>query len=190
MMKYDLERVTVQKPVPVGRSDQAVTRIVVAVLTLGVVGVSVGFMCVKPMPTPQTRPDAGPSAIFGQTMAPEPISCPEPEPCPDCTFLSRFVYRLDVESANPREVRDVLHRSYIESRYTPTTVSETGDWGICQINAATHPETDAERLLVDPEYAAVECLRVYRAAWNRCGKRWECCYRHGVKGCRNKRKAK
>ena len=135
-----------------------------------------------------TWPPDGPSEIFGVSESPElpePIVCPEPPPCPGCTFLSRFVYRLDVESANPREVRDVLHRAFVESRYTPATVSETGDYGICQINADAHPETDADRLLVDPEYAAVECLRAYRDAYRACGKKWECCYQRGIRGCRN-----
>jgi hypothetical protein len=113
-----------------------------------------------------------------------PVSCDVPK-CPDRSFLSRFVYRLDVESATPTEIRDVLNRCYVETRFTPTSVSDTGDWGICQINARAWPDVDTSRLLTDPEYAAVECLRVYRVMRRACGADWQCCYRHGVNGCKN-----
>jgi hypothetical protein len=133
-----------------------------------------------------TWPPDGPLEIFGVSELPElPESAPCPV-CPDYSFLARFVGALDDANATPREIRDVLHRSYIESRYNAGVVSSTGDYGICQINQKAHPETDVERLLTDPEYAAGECLRVYRVFYKACGAEWQCCYRYGIRGCKGR----
>jgi hypothetical protein len=136
----------------------------------------------KPAPVTQTWPEAGPSSVFGMTQA------PDVEPCPDCecdkTWLAQFVHALDTSATSPLEVRDVLARAYTESRFTPSIVSDTGDWGICQINIASWPEYDGARLLTDPEYAAGACLAVYRVYRAKCGDNWQCCYRRGVVGCR------
>lgn len=134
----------------------------------------------------QVWPDDGPSEIFGQTLSPEPVACTLCE-CRDCesgTWLAQFVHYLDNLAENPREIKDVLNRAYTETRLTPSAVSETGDWGICQINRASWPDVDVERLLHDPEYAAVECLRVYRVYFKICGPRWQQCYRKGKRGAR------
>ena len=156
-------------------------------LALVLVGSAIAF-CLAGAPiskvTPQDWPEGGASEVFGQTMAPEaePVVCP---PCRDCesgTWLARFVHHLDNLADNPREIRDVLNRCYTETRLTPSAVSEAGDWGICQINARAWPDVDVERLLTDPEYAAGECLRVYRVFFKACGDRWQCCYRRGLQG--------
>lgn len=128
---------------------------------------------------PQTWPDAGPSEIFGMSTMPEPIPCPS---CPMSTWLAQFVHSLDELAETPVEVRDVLANCYDESRYTPTVVSGTGDWGICQINARSWPDVDVQRLIFDPEYAAEQCLRVYRVYYRACGDKWRDCYRRGVRG--------
>lgn len=134
----------------------------------------------------QKSPGEGPSEVFGETMMHELTPCPLCE-CRDCesgTWLAQFVHHLDNLAENPMEIRDVLNRAYTETRLTPSAVSETGDWGICQINARAWPDVDTSRLLDDPEYAAVECLRVYRVMVSRCGKDWNCCYVKGVRGCK------
>lgn len=133
----------------------------------------------------QTWPEAGPSSVFGASQCPSNDRCQVPA-CHHYGFLARFVEALDAGAENPREIRDVLNRSYIESRYNPQAVSSTGDYGICQINQKAHPETDVERVLTDPEYAAGECLRVYRVFYRACGAGWQCCYRYGIKGCKGR----
>jgi hypothetical protein len=180
MAEFDLGRVTVPKPKPITNPDRhGKAWIGLAVMVTALI---VGLCASRPTkPVAMTYPDAGPSDVLGQTTAPEPPPCPV---CPDYSFLARFVGALDDANATPREIRDVLHRSYIESRYNAGVVSSTGDYGICQINQKAHPETDVERLLTDPEYAAGECLRVYRVMFEKCGEDWQCCYRYGVRGCK------
>lgn len=182
--EYDFERLTVPEPEPVTDPDRHGKRwIGVAVMAVALI---VGLCASQPSkPAPMTYPEAGPSDVFGQTLAPEPVTCPACT-CPDCSFLARFVGALDDAAATPREIRDVLHRCYTESRFTPAAVSATGDYGICQINAGAHPETDVDRLLTDPVYAAGECLRMYRGVFAACGDGWECCYRFGIRGCKGR----
>ena len=183
MTEYDFGRVTVPEPEPVAvEHDRHGKRwIGLAVITLGIVaGCYFGHMHKRVV---ETYPPDGPSATFGQTTAPEPDRCEVPQ-CHEYGFLARFVDALDRDAESPVEVRDVLARSYAESRFTPTAVSDTGDYGICQLNAVANPDVDVQRLTTDPEYAAVECLRVYRIVKVRCGDNWQCCYRRGVAGCR------
>lgn len=154
------------------------------ILLLCIVGIAVSPWFPVQSGGEQVWPDEGPSEIFGQTLMQEPTPCPPCE-CRDCesgTWLAQFVHHLDNEADTPREIRDVLNRSYTETRLTPSAVSETGDWGICQINRRSWPDVDVERLLADPEYAAVECLRVYRVYFKACGSRWQECYRYGKRG--------
>jgi hypothetical protein len=156
------------------------------ILLLCIVGIAVSPWFPVQSGGEQVWPDEGPSEIFGQTLMQEPTPC-APCECRDCesgTWLAQFVHHLDNLAENPREIRDVLNRAYTETRLTPSAVSETGDWGICQINARAWPDVDTERLLVDPEYAAVECLRVYRVYFKICGPRWQECYRKGRRGAR------
>jgi hypothetical protein len=182
--EYDFDRLTVPEPVPVTDPDRHSKRwIGLAVMCVALI---VGLCASQPSkPGPMAYPEAGPSDVFGQTTAPELPACPTCT-CPDCSYLARFVGALDDMSATPREIRDVLHRAYTESRFNPGAVSSTGDYGICQINAGAHPETDTDRLLIDPVYAAGECLRVYRGVFAVCGTDWQCCYRYGVKGCKGR----
>lgn len=182
------ERLTVPKPAPVADSKSTlnVDWPAVIVVVICVIGIAVGLSrSQEPSPLAETWPDNGPSSVFGQTLAPEPIPCPDCT-CPDCSWLARFVGALDDQSANPREIRDVLHRSFTESRFTPAAVSATGDYGICQINRVANPDVDVDRLLTDPVYAAGECLRVYRVMFDTCGADWQCCYRYGVRGCKGR----
>jgi len=154
---------------------------------LVLVGAAIAF-CLAGTPMskvlPQDWPEGGPSEVFGQTLPPEaaPLACPACQNCESGTWLAQFVHHLDSLAENPREIRDVLNRCYTETRLTPVTVSDTGDWGICQINARAWPDVDVERLLVDPEYAAGECLRIYRVYYKACGSNWQCCYRRGLQG--------
>lgn len=151
----------------------------VAVLILGLAWVSMQGA----EPAKERATDTMPIYTFeSDTSCPGCVS----ETCPDCTWLSRFVGALDTMADTPLEIKDVLHRAYIESRFTPSVVSETGDWGICQINKKANPGVDVERLLTDPEYAAEQCLGVYRTVKQACGSRWQCCYRFGVKGCKGR----
>ena len=148
-----------------------------------VAGIAVSAMSQR-QASADVYPGEGPSEVFGETMSPEPMPCPLCE-CRDCesgTWLAQFVHHLDNLADNPREIRDVLNRAYTETRLTPSAVSETGDWGICQINAVAWPDVDVERLLTDAEYAAGQCLRVYRVYFKACGDRWQCCYRRGLQG--------
>jgi hypothetical protein len=181
--EYPFDRLTVAAPEPVVDHDPHGKRwiglaVMVAALIVG--------LCVVARANsgaaPQTWPDAGPSSVFGVSQ------CPDAAPCPDCdcdqTWLAQFVHALDTSATSPLEVRDVLARAYTESRFTPSIVSDTGDWGICQINVASWPEYDGARLLTDPEYAAGACLAVYRVYKTKCGDNWQCCYRRGVSGCR------
>ena len=180
--EYDFTRLTVAEPAPVVDHDPHGKRwiglaVMVAALIVG--------LCVaraNPGAAPQTWPAAGPSSVFGTTQAPDAAPCPDCE-C-DKTWLAQFVHALDTSATSPLEVRDVLARAWTESRFTPVAVSETGDWGICQINVASWPEYDGARLLTDPEYAAGACLAVYRVYRAKCGDNWQCCYRRGVVGCR------
>ena len=181
--EYDFTRLTVAEPAPVVDHDPHGKRwiglaVMVAALIVG--------LCVaraNPGAAPQTWPAAGPSSVFGVSQCPALDKCHVPV-CPDSSFLSRFVATLDNQADDPREIRDVLARAYTESRFTPSIVSDTGDWGICQINVASWPEYDGARLLTDPEYAAGACLAVYRVYKTKCGDNWQCCYRRGVSGCR------
>jgi hypothetical protein len=191
MSEYNFERLTVPKPAPVddGKPIPRVDWLAVIVVAICVIGIVVGLSrSQEPSPRAATWPEAGPSSVFGQTLAPEPVVCPDCT-CPDCSYLARFVGALDDAAATPREIRDVLHRCYTESRFSAGAVSSTGDYGICQINAGAHPETDTDRLLIDPVYAAGECLRVYRGMFAACGDGWECCYRFGIRGCKGRVKA-
>jgi hypothetical protein len=150
-----------------------------------VAGIAVSAMSQR-QASADVYPDEGPSEVFGETMMQEPTPC-APCECRDCesgTWLAKFVHHLDNLAENPREIRDVLNRSYAETRLTPSSVSDTGDWGICQINRRSWPDVDTSRLLDDPEYAAVECLRVYRVYFKACGSRWQECYRKGKRGAR------
>lgn len=182
--EYDFDRLTVPEPAPVTEPDRHGKRwIGVAVMAVALI---VGLCASRPSkPAPMTYPEAGPSDVFGQTIMPEPVVCPACT-CPDCSFLARFVGALDDAAATPREIRDVLHRCYTESRFSAGVVSETGDYGICQINRSANPDVDVERLLTDPVYAAGECLRVYRVMFDKCGADWQCCYRYGVRGCKGR----
>jgi len=110
-----------------------------------------------------------------------PVCADYPEPV---QFLGRYMGALTKLDANPLEIWDLTHRAFIESRFNPATVVN-GNYGICGINKAAHPEVDADRLLTDPEYAAVKCLGVYRTYTNLCGNNWQCCYKRGRKGCRD-----
>jgi hypothetical protein len=172
-------------PVIVPPMKQGIDWIAVGTVVLALAGTLVGVTNMAPAtpPTVEVWPPDGPSVVFGVTMAPEPPPCPV---CPEYGFLARFVEYLDRESDIPREIRDVMVRSYTESRYTPTVVSVTGDWCICGINAESYPEIDHERLLTDPEYAGQWCLAIYRAKRAACGDDWQCCYLHGVAGCRGR----
>lgn len=132
----------------------------------------------------QIYPPAGPSEIFGQTLVPEPEPCPACENCESGTWLAQFMHYLDEQARSPREIRDVLRNCWWETRYNHEKVSDTDDWGICGINRTANPDVDVERLLIDPDYAAIVCLDKYRVFYHRCGKNWRCCYRRGVKGCK------
>ena len=183
-VEYPFERVIVQEPEPVTEQDRDYGKAWFGFSLfcgVAIAALVIGFRHAAPR-TVETWPPDGPSSVFGMTTPPEPVACPS---C-DCgaTWLARFVHTLDTLSATPLEVRDVLARAYTETRYTPSVVSDTGDYGICQINAASWPEYDAMRLLDDPEYAAAACLDVYRVYRAKCGDAWQCCYRRGVLGCR------
>lgn len=184
MSEYNFERLTVKEPAPVVDSDPHGKRWIGLLILLTAL---IAALCLSQSQSREypaaTWPADGPSSVFGQTLAPEPIPCLDCT-CPDGSWLARFVGALDDQSANPREIRDVLHRAYTESRFEAGVVSPTGDYGICQINASAHPEVDVARLATDPVYAAVECLRVYRSMYAACGADWQCCYRYGVRGCR------
>lgn len=181
------EKVLVQNPQPVkvaaftaGQNIRAILFSIVLLVALAMVFPSVARKFVANTTSAETLP------IYTFESS-ETCATYTPETCPDCTWLSRFVGELDALAESPLEIRDVLHRAYVESRFDNQAVSTTGDWGICQINAKTHPEVIVQRLLTDPEYAAFQCLKVYRAAYKACGKRWECCYRYGIKGCEQRR---
>ena len=186
-VEYPFERVTVPTPEPVQDDAKHVSKawLSLALAVAIIAALAIGFQHAATR-TVETWPPDGPSQVFGQTMMPDcpALTCPVTEP----TWLARFVHALDTASATPLEVRDVLARAYTETRYTPSVVSETGDYGICQINAAAWPEFDAMRLLDDPEYAATACLDVYRVYRARCGDDWQCCYRRGVVGCKGRGK--
>ena len=173
---------TLLDPAPAaGHSWYLAASVMMVAVTLFVAGY--GAMHADDEKPVMSVPD-GPSEVSGQTIMPEPASCPgcECRACESGTWLAQFVHHLDTISESPREIRDVLNRCYTETRLTPSVVSETGDWGICQINRRAWPDVDTDRLLDDPEYAAVECLRVYRVYFSACGKRWQDCYRRGVRG--------
>ncbi len=184
--EYDFTRLTVAEPAPVVDSDPHGKRWIglMVLATAGIAALCLTHTQRLPGPLPaETWPEAGPSSVFGVSQCPELEKCQMPK-LVDSGFLSRFVGALDEQAANPREIRDVLARSYTETRLTPSTVSATGDWGICGINVASWPEYDGFRLLDDPEYAAGACLAVYRVYREKCGDDWQCCYRYGVVGCR------
>lgn len=188
-MKRNIEpdRVLAHEPQPVKVSQQfrfmdAVPGLV-ACFAIGIMAMAYVSMT-GPESAKETVTDTIPIYTFESS---ETCATYTPETCPDCTWLSRFVGELDALAESPLEIKDVLHRAYVESRFDNQAVSATGDWGICQINAKTHPWVDTELLLTTPEYAAAICLDAYRAAYKACGKRWECCYRHGIKGCEQRR---
>lgn len=117
--------------------------------------------------------------------------CPTCPTCPGCacvhrsyTWLGRFTGALDEEAQSPEEIRDVLRLLYDESRYTPSAVSSAGAVGICQIKPDAWPDVDMALLVEDPDYAAVQCLRIYRIYRSKCGSKWYRCYRMGVAGAR------
>jgi len=178
------DRVLDHEPQPVKNESQFRIRDAVPGL---VVCLALGVMCTAyillkgPEPAKERATDTIPMYVYETCNSCEPYIL---ETCPDCTWLSRFVGALDAQAESPLEIKNVLHRAYVESRFDDQAVSDTGDWGICQINAKTHPGVIVQRLLSDPEYAAFQCLKTYRAAYKACGKRWECCYRYGVKGCK------
>jgi len=187
--EYEFDRLTVPQPAPVIEHDPHSKRWIglMVLMTAIIAGLCLTHTQRLPGPLPaETWPAAGPSSTFGQSMMPEPPPCPECRDCESGTWLARFVHTLDGLSATPREIRDVLHRSYVESGFTPSIVSDTGDYGICQINRTANPDVDVDRLLTDAEYAAGECLRVYRTVFKACGAQWECCYRYGVRGCKGR----
>jgi len=136
----------------------------------------------KPVTVADTYPANGPSSVFGQTLAPEPEPCPEHV---EASFMGQFVDYLDNQAVNPREVHDVMQNCWWETRYNHDTVSDTDDWGICGINKRANPDVDTSRLLIDAQYAAIVCLDTYRVFYKACGEDWRCCYRRGVRGCRN-----
>ena len=186
MTEYDFDRVTLPDPDPVatpGMNFAARQVIASVIVTLAVILMLIGGIRAAVSmhrPVVETYPEAGPSAITGQTTMPDDVPCPGCE-C-DATWLARFVNALDNQADDPREIRDVIYTAYAESRFTPSAVSDTGDYGICQINKRANPGVDFDRLLDDPEYAADECLRVYRVVYAKCGSKWLCCYRRGVNG--------
>jgi hypothetical protein len=188
--EYEFDRLTVPESVPVITPPPPLRLVTVKGCLFAIVVVTAvllfTFAISERTPPAETWPAAGPSSTFGQSMMPEPPPCPECRDCESGTWLARFVHTLDGLSATPREIRDVLHRSYVESGFTPSIVSDTGDYGICQINRTANPDVDVDRLLTDAEYAAGECLRVYRTVFKACGAQWECCYRYGVRGCKGR----
>ena len=56
----------------------------------------------------------------------------------------------------------------IESGFSPSAVSVTGDFGLMQINAKSHPECDVNKLLI-PAYNISEGLRILRECYDRAG---------------------
>jgi len=114
--------------------------------------------------------------------------------CPTCpafacvhrsyTWLGRFMSAIDEEAQSPDEIRDMAQLAYDESRYTPSAVSSAGAVGICQIKPDAWPDVDMALLVEDPDYAAVQCLRIYRIYRSKCGAKWYRCYRMGVAGAR------
>jgi len=123
--------------------------------------------------------------------ADEGTSCRVCPTCPACacvhrsyTWLGRFTSALDEEAQSPEEIHDVLRLLYDESRYTPSAVSSAGATGICQIKPDAWPDVDMALLVEDPDYAAVQCLRIYRIYRSKCGEKWYRCYRKGLAGAR------
>lgn len=117
--------------------------------------------------------------------------CPTCPACPGCacvhrsyTWLGRFMSAIDEEAQSPDEIRDIAYLAYHESRYTPSAVSSAGAVGICQIKPDAWPDVDMSLLVEDPDYAAVQCLRIYRIYRAKCGAKWYRCYRRGVAGAR------
>jgi len=126
-----------------------------------VVGVIAGqfiLMCTNPATDTATYPANGPSSIFGQTLAPEPIACPECERCEPsaeqiitsdfqaCLFsaarLDKSVdrlERLEVCLNVAREARKqhapvhlAISLSFHESRFHPVVESDKGAVGPLQ----------------------------------------------------------
>ena len=65
-------------------------------------------------------------------------------------------------------VNIALSLAGIESNFDPGAVSVTGDYGLMQINAKSHPECDVEKLLI-PAYNIAEGLRVLRECYDQAG---------------------
>ena len=117
--------------------------------------------------------------------------CPTCPTCPACacvrrsyTWVGRFMAAIDEEAQSPDEIRDIANLAFHESRYTPSAVSSAGAVGICQIKPDAWPDVDMALLVEDPDYAAVQCLRIYRIYRSKCGSKWYRCYRMGVAGAR------
>lgn len=184
-MKRSIEpdRVLAHEPQPVKAREQihasdwipAVCALV-AVVILGLAYISM----TGPEPAPERATDTMPVYTFETCH-----SCATCSDIEDVQFLGRWMDALTKLDATPLEIWDMTHRAFIESRFNPAKVSATGDYGICQINKTAHPDVDVDRLLTDPEYAAIECLAVYRTYTDLCGSDWQCCYKRGHKGCRD-----
>lgn len=186
MTEFDFDRVTVLKSETVTVHEMGcVGWVAVSVGALFIIGIAVG-LCRSPSQSPvaETWPDA-------DTADTSDASC---RVCPTCpayacvcqsyTWLGRFMSAIDEEAQSPDEIRDIAYLAYHESRYTPSAVSSAGAVGICQIKPDAWPDVDMSLLVEDPDYAAVQCLRIYRIYRSKCGAKWYRCYRMGVAGAR------
>ena len=203
MGKFDKTRLAVSELESIKNNVRELNKIVV-MLTIAIVILVIGGIIVVSnsvtIPDTESWPEAGPSAVFGVSQCPDAdadatdaadASCRVCPTCPACacvhrsyTWLGRFTGALDEEAQSPEEIRDVLRLLYDESRYTPSAVSSAGAVGICQIKPDAWPDVDMALLVEDPDYAAVQCLRIYRIYRSKCGGKWYRCYRMGVAGAR------
>jgi hypothetical protein len=163
-------------PVPAaGHSWYLVASVMMVAVTLFVAGYGARY----------ADADAADTAGASCRVCPTCPTCPAYAcVCQSYTWLGRFMSAIDEEAQSPDEIRDIAYLAYHESRYTPSAVSSAGAVGICQIKPDAWPDVDMSLLVEDPDYAAVQCLRIYRIYRSKCGAKWYRCYRMGVAGAR------
>lgn len=184
MTEFDFDRVTVLKSETVTGPDRHGKRWIelVIIMVCVVVGVTLGHMLKRMTETYPTDADTADTADTSCRVCP---TCPAYAcVCRSYTWLGRFMSAIDEEAQSPDEIRDIAYLAYHESRYTPSAVSSAGAVGICQIKPDAWPDVNMSLLVEDPDYAAVQCLRIYRIYRAKCGAKWYRCYRRGVAGAR------